>query len=327
MDNEMVIGVDLGGTHMRTALVDRMGSILRRQKTATSISSGVQQTTQSLIAECRAEMDAAGALGGTVVGIGLGVAGKIDHKRGWVVFSPNLPAMRDYPLGPELANSLGLPVLLENDANVFGIGESWVGAGREIDNWVGLTLGTGVGGCLILDGKLWNGDNLGFVGEIGHMIVHPEGPHCICGLNGCLEAHASSRALLEFINEAASHGQLTSGPLYEPWNDGKLNAQDIYLYSLAGDPIARKAFARMGWALGLALANLFTVLGIRNAILGGGVSAGWDQFIEPLSRSLAEHSSMLAVEDAVVQRSALNDDAALLGAARLALQHYSLSPI
>jgi len=324
MDNEMVIGVDLGGTHMRTALVDGTGSILRRQKTATSISLGVRQTTQRLIAECRAEMDAAEEFGGTVIGIGLGVAGKVDHKRGWVVFSPNLPAMRDYPLGPELENSLGLPVLLENDTNVFGIGENWVGAGREIHNWVGLTLGTGVGGCLILDGKLWNGDNLGFVGEIGHMIVHPEGPRCTCGLNGCLEAHASGRALLEFVNDAASRGWLTSGPLYELWNDGKLNAQGIYRCSLAGDPTAQKAFARMGWALGLALANLFTVLGIRSVILGGGVSAGWDQFIEPLGRSLAEHSSMLVVEDAVIQRSALGDDAALLGAARLALQYYSL---
>jgi glucokinase len=327
MSNEMFIGVDLGGTHMRTALVDQAGSILRRQKTATGISFGVRQTTQRLIAECRAEMDAAGEFGGTVVGIGLGVAGKVDHQRGWVVFSPNLPTMRDYPLGTELEKSLGLPVLLENDANVFGIGESWVGAGREIQNWVGVTLGTGVGGCIIVDGKLWNGDRLGFVGEIGHMIVHPEGPPCACGLNGCLEAHASGRALLEFVNETASRGQLNNGPVYELWNDGKLNAQGIYRCSVAGDPIARKAFARMGWALGLALANVFAVLGIRNAIIGGGVSAGWDQFIEPLGRSLAEHSSMLVVEDAVVQRSALGDDAALLGAARLALQHFSLTSI
>jgi glucokinase len=323
----MVIGVDLGGTHMRTALVDLTGSILRRRKTATDISSGAQRTTRRLIEECRAEMGAAEEFGGTVVGIGLGVAGKVDHQRGWVIFSPNLPAMRDYPLGPELENSLGLPVLLENDANVFGIGESWVGAGREIQNWIGLTLGTGVGGCLVLDGKLWNGDNLGFVGEIGHMIVCPEGPRCACGLNGCLEAHASGRALLEFVNEAASSGQVTNGPIYELWNDGKLNAKGVYRCSVAGDPVARKAFVRMGWALGLALANLFTVLGIRNAILGGGVSAGWDQFIEPLGRSLAEHSSMLVVKDSVVQRSALGDDAALLGAARLALQHYSFPSI
>jgi glucokinase len=327
MGREMVIGVDLGGTHMRTALVDHTGNILRRQKAASGISFGVQQTTRRLIAECQAMMGAAGKFAGSVVGIGLGVAGKVDRQRGWVVFSPNLPAMRNYPFGPELEKNLGLPVLLENDANVFGIGESWVGAGRSIRNWVGLTLGTGVGGCLILDGKLWNGDDLGFVAEIGHMILHPRGPRCTCGLEGCLEAHASGKALLEFVNNAALRGELTGGPLFELWNDGKLNAQGVYRCSVAGDPIAKQAFARMGWALGLALANLFGVLGICNAIIGGGVSAGWDQFIEPLGRSLAEHSIMLVVEDAVVQRSALGDDAALLGAARLALQHCSPVPL
>ena len=284
MVGEMVIGVDLGGTNMRTALIDQAGNIIRRQTTATAISSGVRQTTQRLIAECQAQMDAARKVGGTVVGIGLGVAGKVDPKRGRVIFSPNLPAMRDYPLGPELEKSLGVSVLLENDANVFGIGENWVGAGRQISNWVGLTLGTGVGGCLILESKLWNGDGLGFVAEIGHLIIQPEGPPCACGLKGCLEAHASGRALLEFVADAAAMGSLTSGPLFELWNEGKLDAGSVYQCSVAGDPTARKAFTRMGWALGLALANCFTVLGIHTAIIGGGVSSGWDQFIEPLQK-------------------------------------------
>ena len=327
MANEMVIGVDLGGTHMRTALVDSRGTILRRRKTATDISSGVQQTAQRLIAECRVQTDAARELGGRVVGIGLGVAGKVDHQRGWVIFSPNLPAMRDYPLGPEIANSLGVAVLIENDANVFGIGESWVGAGRGISNWVGLTLGTGVGGCLILGGSLWNGDCLGFAAEIGHLIIHPEGPPCACGLNGCLEAHASGSALLRFVAEAAATGELSSGALYELWHDGKLDAHAIYQCSVAGEAVAQKAFGRMGWALGLGLANLFTVLGIRTAILGGGVSAAWGQFIEPLKESLADHSSMLVVADAVIRKSALGDDAALLGAARLALQCRCEGPV
>jgi glucokinase len=324
MSNPMVIGVDLGGTHMRTALIDFRGNIIRRQKTATNISLGVEQTTQRLIAECRALMEGATELGAKVVGIGLGVAGKVDHKRRWVIFSPHLPAMRNYPLGPRIEGSLNVPVVLENDANVFGLGESWVGAGCGVSNWVGLTLGTGVGGCLILNGRLWTGDDLGFAAEIGHLIVHPDGPPCACGLRGCLEAHASGTALLEFISDTANEGTLTGGPLYELWDDGHLNARAVYQCSLAGEPVAQRAFARMGWALGLALANLFTVLGIRTAIIGGGVSAGWDQFIEPLEKSLAAHSSMLVVADAVVERSTLGDDAALLGAARLALQRHAV---
>jgi glucokinase len=318
----MVIGVDLGGTHLRTALVDRSGNLLRRRRTTTDIAFGARQTAQKLADECLAQMKTAGELGGTVVGIGLCVAGKVDPKRGWVIFSPHLPAMRDYPLGPDLEDRLGVPVLVENDANAFGIGESWAGAGRGISNWIGLTLGTGVGGCLIFDGKLWNGDGLGFAGEIGHLVVHPNGPPCACGLRGCLEAHASATALIEFVRNAAITGDLTCGPLYELWKDGTLEAGGIARCSREGDPLAQKAFARMGWALGLALANIFTVLGIRTAIIGGGVSAGWDQFIEPLHRSLAEHSSMLAAADARIQPGALGDDAALLGAGRLAVQSW-----
>lgn len=320
MGSEMVIGVDLGGTHLRTALVDSTGKILRRRKTTADIVLGAAHATRKLVAECEAQSEAARDFAGRVIGIGLGVAGKVDPLRGWVIFSPNLPAMRNHPLGPELGERLGVPVLLENDANAFGIGESWAGAGQGIPNWIGLTLGTGVGGCLILDGRLWNGDHLGFAGEIGHMIVQPEGPACACGLKGCLEAHASGSALLAFVADAVSRGTLTGGPLYELWHRGQLDARGVYHRAAAGDPVARQGFQRLGWALGLALANLFTVFGLRHAIIGGGVSTAWDQFIEPLHRSLAEHSSMLNVPDAVILRSTLGDDAALLGAARVALR-------
>ena len=130
------------------------------------------------------------------VAVGLGVAGKIDAKEGSVVFSPNLPRLDGYPLGRRLAESLQIPVYMENDANVFGLGESFTGAARGFPNWVGIVLGTGTGGCLFLNGKLWEGEGLGFSGEIGHMIVEPGGPACPCGSKGCLEAFASARALV-----------------------------------------------------------------------------------------------------------------------------------
>jgi len=319
MANEMLIGVDLGGTHMRSALVDVEGQIILRRKTLSENSSGARRATERLIEECRALTESAARLGGRVAAVGLGVAGKIDRENGRVLFSPNLPALDGHPLAFELRDSLEVPVAMENDANAFGIGESWMGAGRGLDNWIGVTLGTGVGGCLVLGGRLWQGDKLGFVGEIGHMIVHPDGPRCACGQNGCLEAHASASALLEGVESAASRGTLAAGPLFDLWRARGLTAEKIFHCASQGDAVAQALFQRMGWALGLAFANLFRVLGIRHAVIGGGVSAGWDQFIIPLEKSMSQYSSMLDMEMCEVRRSALGDDAALLGSARLAM--------
>ena len=169
-----------------------------------------------------------------------------------------------------------------------------------------------------MGGRIWQGDHLGFVGEIGHMNVHPEGPRCACGLKGCLEAHASGTALRAGVEAAVTRGTLTEGKLFDLWKAGELTPEEIHACARDGEDVARSLFRRMGWALGLALASLFTVLGIRHAIIGGGVGAGWDQFIVPLRESIAEHSSMLDPSQADIRQSTLGDDAALLGSAFLA---------
>ncbi|GLI34963.1 ROK family protein [Desulforhabdus amnigena] len=319
MKKRMFIGIDIGGTNMRAALIDKQGKILQLNKIPTDNAAGAENASKRLVETCRSLVQKSPEWGGNVVGIGMGVAGKINAKEGLVVFSPNIPCMRNYPLGIELEEGLSIPVVMENDANVFGIGENWIGAGHALDNWVGLTLGTGVGGCLILEGRLWEGDHLGFAAELGHIIVQPGGPLCNCGLRGCLEAHASGRALMQGVEEAVEQGALSNGPLFEKWQRNALNPKVIYECALQEDPTALKLFNRMGWALGLAIANLFTALGIRHAIIGGGVSASWDLFVGPLRESLANHSSFLSPEEMVILRSSLQDDAALVGAAKLAM--------
>lgn len=316
----MVIGVDIGGTNLRTALVDGDGTIVQQSRVPTESERGADATARRLILECRSLVASASRMGTSVSAVGLGVAGKIDRLKGEVLFSPNLPAMRNYPLARMVQEDLKIPVFMENDANAFGIGENWMGAGRGIANWMGITLGTGVGGCLILGGKLWPGDDLGFVGEIGHTIVQPNGPRCTCGMRGCLEAHASGSALLAGVREAAAAGLLKGGALHEMLTQGTLTPEAVHRFAVEGDPLARELFHRMGWALGISIANAFTILGIRRAIIGGGVSAGWDQFIGPLRESLARHSSMLPVEQMDIRRGALGDRAAILGAAQLAWQ-------
>lgn len=320
MQKQFYIGADIGGTHMRTALVDRQGNIVEVQKIPTDISLGPQQAGRRLAEQCRRLVARSIQLSGDVVSIGLGVAGKIDAGRGRVIFSPNLPPMKNYPLATELQDQIELPVFMENDANVFGLGEQWLGAAGAMQNWIGITLGTGVGGCLFLGSRLWNGDGLGFSGEIGHMIIDADGPVCACGMRGCLEAHASARALTEGARQGVTGGTQAGSRLAQLCSTRTLTAKDVYQEAVGGDSTAIKLFQRMGWALGLAIGNLFTFLGIRHAIIGGGVSDAWDLFIQPLRKSLAEHCCMLQESLMIILPSRLGDNAALLGAARFAME-------
>ncbi|MCU0587105.1 MAG: ROK family protein [Syntrophobacteraceae bacterium] len=318
MESDLLIGGDIGGTHMRLALVTPDGEILHQSREATLVRAGAADVVGRLALQCREMMEEGRRAGGRARAVGLGVAGKIDRRAGAVLFSPNLPTMNGFPLAGELGRALVLPVFLENDADVFGVGESLLGAGRGIPHWIGVTLGTGVGGCLILGGKLWRGDDLGFCGELGHMVIDPGGPLCACGLRGCLEAHASSSALKQGVRDAVNGGRLRKGILHEACLTGELTSELICQEARLGDDLSRDLFHRLGWSLGLALAGLFSVLGLRHAVIGGGVCSGWDLFIGPLMESLTHHSSMLDPGQAVIRRGELGDEAALAGSARLA---------
>ncbi|MHC1728358.1 MAG: ROK family protein [Syntrophobacteraceae bacterium] len=317
-DRLAYIGVDLGGTNLRAALVDCSGKILHSTKTLVGIEQGAKAAAEKLLHQCRNLLESAMDLGVAVHAVGLAVAGKIDKTAGAVLFSPNLPALNGYALGLELRERLQLPVYMENDANAMGLGESWCGTAKGMKNWVGIILGTGTGGCLFLDGRLWEGEGLGFSAEVGHMIIQPGGPPCPCGSKGCLEAFASARALVSGAKRAISQKSLTKGPLYRMTAHGRPEAHSIFACALEGDTAAKGLFVKMGWALGIALSNLFTVLGIRHAVIAGGVSAAWDLFIGPLKKTLAQNLSMLDPSLAVILRSSLGDDAALIGAGRLA---------
>lgn len=318
MQKSVFIGIDLGGTHLRTALVNRSGKILESRKTKIRIDLGVEAASGKVAAQCLSLTRWAAQNGCRVEAIGLAVAGKIDKTDGRVLFSPNLPALNGYPLGRELEQTTGIPVFMENDANAYGLGECWAGAGRGMHSLVGIILGTGVGGFLFLNGKLWEGEGLGFSGEIGHMIVEPGGPRCRCGSKGCLESFASAGGLVRRAEHLLLQGGPGAGPLHDLRKNGSLGAEALFERATRGDAPARELFEKMGWALGIALANLFTVLGVRHAMIGGGASNAWGQFIGPLRDSLSRNLSMLDPKSAVIVRSALGEAAPLLGAARLA---------
>ncbi len=312
------IGIDIGGTYIKMGLFDAQGQGHAFRRTPSNASGPPETLFETLVRACRDLKEAARRQGGRVIAVGLGVAGKLDTSLGRVVFSPNLPHMAGFPLAPRLQEALEIPVFMENDANVFGLGEAWAGLGRHRRHWIGVTLGTGVGGCFIVEGSLWLGDHLGFVGEIGHMIVDPHGPPCACGQVGCLEAHASGSALTRGMIEALKAGAPLPEEIEHVVRSGSLTPEDVYRAAESGDPHARQLFQRMGWALGLALANLFTFLGIQSAVIGGGVSQAWDQFYPPMMETLRTVPKMLDPSGIQIYRTALGPLAPLYGAAYLA---------
>lgn len=320
MGKAYCIGVDIGGTFIKMGLFDEKGVQYALERLPSNAFRPPEMLLESLVQACRNLMDARQAHEGRVLAVGLGVAGKLDNQEGRVVFSPNLPNMAGFPLAPRLEKALGVPVFMENDANVFGLGELWAGHGRQVANWIGVTLGTGVGGCLVTNGSLWLGDRLGFVGEIGHVIVDPHGPSCACGQTGCLEAYASGSALTRGITQAFHEGSPLPSWLCDAITLGFLTTEHVDKAARAGHPRALDLFRRMGWALGLALGNLFTFLGIQTAIVGGGVSQAWDLFFPHLMETLKTTPRMLDPWKIKIHRTSLGPLAPLCGAAHLAWQ-------
>lgn len=323
-EREAAIAGDIGGTHVRLSLVDKSGvihSMIKREVKEAS-RSDPSAFLKAVKSWCEDLLVHAKKSGFSVLGFGFGIAGKIDYSRGIVLFSPNLPVVNGVPIVSEFSSFFSLPVFLENDANAFGLGEAWIGSARGWKNWLGITLGTGVGGCLFFEGKLWRGDEeAGFAGEIGHTTVVPEGLECACGKKGCLEAYSSEGGLRRQVLVDVKEGWKScpvkpSRPDYYLNNLPGISAKLLFSQAQEGDPYARYLFNRFGEMLGISISNVFTTLGIYRAVIGGGVSNAWDMFIPALYNALEKHCSMVDLKKVVILKSQLGDRAAILGAAK-----------
>jgi glucokinase len=227
--------------------------------------------------------------------------------------APNLPSLVNFGLKPELERRLGWPVVLENDANAAAVGEMWLGAARGCRDVVSVTLGTGVGGGVILDGKLWRGSH-GSAGEIGHTTVDPfSGLKCKCGNTGCLELFASATAIVRMTRENLSlfHGSRLQSD--------DLTAEQVYEAGRDGDELALAVFKRFGMYLGVGLANLINLIDPEIIVISGGAVNGWDLFAPEMYRQVEERAFRTTAQQVRIARAECGDNAGLLGAARLAL--------
>jgi glucokinase len=297
---EYSIGVDLGGTNLRAAAIDRAGKMLAKIAGSTMLSAGREAVVADMVASIRKLREQLGA--GSLAGVGVGVPGFIILEKGIITGSPNLPGFDNFPIRDDIEQKLGAPVVLENDANAAALGEKWMGAGRDYNDLVLLTLGTGIGGGIISGGKVLHGF-VGMAGELGHTTVVPSGNPCGCGNQGCLEKHASATAVVAMARMMGLGDHLTS--------------EEVYRLAAGGDEKAKAVFIAMGQALGTALATLVNVFNFPLYLLSGGMLPAWDMFAPTMLAECRRRSFIFRTTDTHIDKATLGNEAGLYGAAHL----------
>jgi glucokinase len=300
---EYSIGVDLGGTNLRAAAISSAGQILEKVSGETKLSAGRDAVVADMVASIVKLRDRCGS--GGLAGVGIGTPGFIIMEKGIITASPNLPGFENFPMRDEIERQLQAPVILENDANAAALGEKWQGAGKDVDDLVLLTLGTGIGGGVIVGGRVLHGF-VGMAGELGHMTVIPGGNPCACGNNGCLEKHASATAVTCMAKMMGLGESLTS--------------EDVYKLAVAGEDKARVCFEMMGTALGIALGNLVDVFNFSLYLLSGGMLPAWDFFAPAMFAEARRRSFVFRNTPTRIEKAILGNEAGLFGAAYLPIQ-------
>jgi glucokinase len=310
------VGIDIGGTAMKIALVRADGSIACNTQIPTHVAAGAAAAVPRIVAAVRALGREAGLAPEALQAAGIASAGIIDFENQLVLDAPNLRVWERHPLAQEVGRGLGVPFRLENDVNAMAYGEWRCGAGRGARHLLCVTLGTGVGGGLVLDGTLYRGA-CGAAGEVGHITVNRDGPACRCGSTGCLERYVGSRYIVE---RAAHFLQRDARPsVLRGMAPVDISARRIATAAGDGDALARAVLAETGQWLGVGLASLANVLNPERIVVGGGVAAAGDWILEPARTTLRQRAMSIPGTAARVVPAALGNHAAVVGAALLAL--------
>ncbi|MDF3050899.1 MAG: Glucokinase [Pseudonocardia sp.] len=317
-DQQLAIGLDIGGTKIAGGVVDRTGRLHAVLQEPTPPRSGavvIATILLDLVARLREGRD--------VAAVGAGAAGIARWPEGRMLWAPN-NAYRNWAIRDELERETGLPAVVDNDANVAGFAEARLGA-RAYRNMLFLTVGTGLGGGLVLDGEIYRGPT-GMGAELGHMIVDPLGPQCGCGLRGCLESVASGTALTRMGREAATAdpgGEIAR--LGEA--EGGVTGHTVTAAAQQGDPVAQEIFGRLGRWLGIGIASLATIFELEAVVIGGGVIRTGDLLLAPARAAAREYAYAREARGMPpVLPATFGSDAGMIGAALLALEHGDRKP-
>ncbi len=298
--SEYSIGLDLGGTNLRAAAVDRSGAMLDKVSGRTQYHEGREAIVHDMVDAISVLRERFGKE--HLSGIGIGVPGFISIKEGVIKNCANIPTLENFPIRDEIGKRLETTVILENDANAAALGEKWIGAGRDVDDLIMITLGTGIGGGIISGGKVLRGFS-GMAGELGHITAVPYGNPCGCGNSGCVEKHASATAIIGMAR------MLGLGD--------DISAKDVFDMAVAGNERARRVFVSMGEALGIVLAMMVNAFNFPLYLIAGGVIAGWDLFWPSMIAETRKRSFTFRTTDTRVEKAELGNEAGLYGAAYL----------
>ena len=299
---EPFVGVDFGATNIRAGLVDGEGRILRRARSGTCASEGKDKVISRIVKLVR-------DLGqNDRMEVGIACPGPVDGSKGIIFDPPNLSGWKNVHLQEELQNALGTRVYVENDANMVTYGEWEFGAGKGVRSLLCLTLGTGVGSGLVLDGSLYTGAN-GFAAELGHMIVEPNGPQCRCGARGCLESLAGAKSIVAEVESAIASGHetiLTQG-------SGEMTVSRISSAAAKGDSLSAKVLERAGFYVGIAISNAVALLDVEMVVVGGGISKAGPLIFEPIRKAVSSSLISFSLRALKIVEPQLGDDAGILG--------------
>ncbi|WP_246329090.1 ROK family glucokinase [Brevibacillus halotolerans] len=317
MTKRMIVGVDIGGTTIKIALLDPNGEIITKTQIPTPVSEGEDAIIGQMTNTIDQLMAEQGFTKEEAYGIGIGVPGPVDTDTGFVYEAVNL-GIKDTALKAKTEALTGLPTYVENDANAAALGEMWRGAGQGTDNLVAITLGTGIGGGIIIDGKIVHGVK-GVGGEIGHVTVNPDGPLCNCGKKGCMERYGSATAIILGIETAAKEGR--SAYLAKQLAEkGSLTAKDAFDAATEGDLAAQEVIDQAAFYTGFGLSHIANLLNPAKIVIGGGVSAAGDALFSLIRKSFDTYTWKIAADSCEILPATLGNDAGVIGAGWLVKQ-------
>ena len=317
----VLVGVDLGGTNVRIGIVSPKGRVLKKEEYPLDLSQGGLKIVEGLISNLENFVQKKIGKNDQLLGIGMGIAGAMDMKKGRIINSPNIPDLNGFGIREFIQKRMQSPIAIENDANAFALGEGWVGAAKGSSYYCGITLGTGVGGGIVINEEILHGSG-GKASEVGHMVVDPEGPLCGCGGRGCLEVYASATGIKRMAMEAIAKGEGAGIVKRAGGKVEEVTAEKVFEAAQSGDKAAQKIFHKMGRFLGLGIVNLIHLFDPEKIVIGGKASRAWDSFIKTTMEVVMERVMEGSREKVEIVQAKCGDDAGVLGAAFVALKKH-----